>query len=143
MNRRDRLASRWGMAAGWSLVIFLLSARSSVPLPGIAGIDKFAHAGEYGILGFLVARLTVPILRGMTRPWRLVVAVVWCLVYAVSDEAHQAFVPGRSCDPLDAVADTVGAALACGAIEVMRLAFRTDVAALEPPAGRRRVRSGT
>ncbi|MFZ1841932.1 MAG: VanZ family protein [Nitrospira sp.] len=41
----------------------------------------------------------------------VVVAVAGCALYGLSDEIHQLFVPLRQGDPLDLVADSVGAAL--------------------------------
>ena len=38
-------------------------------------------------------------------------AVAVASMYGVTDELHQYFVPGRSCDVLDWVADTSGAAI--------------------------------
>ena len=35
---------------------------------------------------------------------------VCILAYAVTDEIHQAFVPGRACAPMDVLIDSAGAA---------------------------------
>jgi len=45
----------------------------------------------------------------------------------VSDEIHQAFVPGRSSDTLDVVADLTGACLAAGLGELTRVIARLDI----------------
>jgi VanZ family protein len=87
-------------------LIFLASSRSYVPSPGITKMDdKFGHFGIYGLLGTLVCR--------QGRGWR---AAIWSLIvvsaFGASDEWHQSFVPGRSTDFRDWVADTSGAALA-------------------------------
>ena len=72
--------------------------------------DKGVHFIEYAVLGWLcavAAARTWP-----TRAWwrtalfALFVAVLWGL----SDEIHQAFVPGRSAERADLVADAIGAA---------------------------------
>ncbi|HHB76440.1 MAG TPA: VanZ family protein, partial [Desulfobulbus sp.] len=46
------------------------------------------------------------------RPYMVGISVViFCLLYGVSDEWHQSFVPGRTPDILDIAADTFGAAV--------------------------------
>ena len=85
----------------WAVLIF---AFSSVPDlgTGLGGWDlvlrKIAHAAEYAVLGALLAR-------ALRSPR---VAVVVGVLYAVSDEVHQAFVPGRMGSPLDVAIDAVG-----------------------------------
>jgi VanZ family protein len=87
-------------------LIFFASSRSHVASPGFTRIDdKFAHFGVYGLLATLVCRLGYG--------WR---AALWTLIavsaYGASDEWHQSFVPGRTMDVRDWIADTVGAAIA-------------------------------
>jgi VanZ family protein len=47
-----------------------------------------------------------------------VLAVAIVSLYGVSDEVHQAFVPGRNADVFDWVADTTGALVAAGVIHL-------------------------
>lgn len=72
------------------------------------GLDKVAHAGVYGILAWLLlyAWPSRPARRGYVLIWTL------CCLYALGDEWHQSFVPGRSPDILDIVADAAGALVA-------------------------------
>ncbi len=55
-------------------------------------IRKIAHFAEYLILGVLVISLVKRL--GLRRV--LLVSMIVCTLYAVSDELHQAFVPGRA-----------------------------------------------
>ena len=106
---------RWAMVAAWAGAIFILSAQSNLPAPPAPGIDKWEHAVAYALLAFLLARAWLPHLRRF-RPsvrWALVVEAVFA--YGIVDEIHQAFVPNRSCDPLDAAADLAGA-LVCAMV---------------------------
>lgn len=69
---------------------------------------KAAHIFAYFILGLLLynaLRLHVDRLKP-----RLVAAVVFCCLYAVSDEIHQLLIPGRSGEVRDVVIDTAAAA---------------------------------
>ena len=91
----------WLPVVLWAALIF---AFSSVPDlgTGLGGWDlvlrKIAHAAEYAVLGALLAR-------ALRSP---AVAVLAGVLYAVSDEVHQAFVPGRLGSPVDVAIDAVG-----------------------------------
>ena len=102
---RHRVLLLWLPVVVWAAVIF---AFSSVPDlgTGLGGWDlvlrKIAHTAEYAILGALLLRAT----------GRIGVALTLGIAYAVSDELHQTFVPGRAGKPLDVAIDTLG--LVCG-----------------------------
>lgn len=73
-------------------------------------VDKLAHFVIYGVLGLLIARAVI---RSASRQpaalltVALATAAVGCL--GALDEVHQYFVPGRSADVFDGLADVVGA----------------------------------
>ena len=67
-------------------------------------VRKGAHFTEYAVLAMLVANALRTY--GKLR-WYLPVAI--SAAYAVSDEVHQYFVPGRACRLLDMGIDTCGA----------------------------------
>jgi hypothetical protein len=98
------LARLWLPFLAWAALIF---AVSSVPDlgTGLGGWDlalrKLAHAAEYAVLGALLMRAT----------GRAGLAFGLGALYAVSDEVHQAFVPGRMGAPLDVAIDAIGVAL--------------------------------
>ena len=85
----------------WAALIFVLS---SIPDLGTGLGDwdlvlrKIAHAAEFAVLGFLL-------LRAAGGPQ---VALGLGIAYAVSDEIHQHFVPGRLGSPIDVLIDSVG-----------------------------------
>jgi len=112
MKAVDRIFFRWSPAILWAALIAILSHQPTLPAPSIPYIDKVFHAGEYGVLAFLWARAVFPLLRRQSAGMRWGYVVFGCLLYAISDEMHQAFIPGRSCDPLDMAADVSGAFLA-------------------------------
>jgi len=88
---------------------------------------KCGHLAEYGILALLLwqaIRHTVP---PRSRRWRwsqagLVLAIV--LLYAASDEIHQAFVPGRTARVSDVLVDTAGGAFGLGVLWLAGRIFR-------------------
>ena len=78
--------------------------------------DKTVHAVVYGLLGALVLRAVA---RAQWAGVTLVAALAAALIsglYGLTDELHQGFVPGRSTEGLDMVADAVGASGAAGVI---------------------------
>lgn len=65
-------------------------------------IRKLAHFIEYFILGILVTNF-------ITRyDKKIIIAILLCIIYATSDEIHQIFVPGRSCQVTDVIIDSMG-----------------------------------
>jgi VanZ family protein len=104
------------MLSVMGLIFFLSSLpSSSISLPDIVSIDKFLHVGIYGLLA-AAALLAVPAEHYLRRPGLISLAVVvLCLLYGISDECHQSFVPGRELSGLDLAADAAGAAAAVSA----------------------------
>lgn len=106
--RECRPWCRWIPAMVWMGVIFALSAQPHLPSPPSPFWDKILEKGghtlEYAVLASLLWLAT-----GQRRPF-----MVWAVavVYAISDEYHQSFVPGRDPDVVDALFDASGAALA-------------------------------
>lgn len=114
MNRRRRLrvARRWVAVALWTTVIYMLSDRSRIPTaPGLSThVTAIAgHLVAYGILGFLLAAALQESGAGPRRAARL--ALVLAVLYGISDEWHQSFVPGRDPSLGDLLTDAIGAAL--------------------------------
>lgn len=100
---------RFVPAVLWATLIFTLSAQSRLPeLPvTFDGIDKLAHCLVFGILCALVVYGV-----GHRGRQALIAGIVATSLYGCLDEIHQIFVPGRSPDVLDWLADTIGASLA-------------------------------
>lgn len=94
------------MALGWMGLIFFLSHQPSLPTPSLfPHQDKLFHAVTYGVLGLLLQG-------GLPdTPGRWLLAWLMASLYGCSDEIHQLFVPGRSADLLDLLADSAGALL--------------------------------
>ncbi len=94
----------WVPVLAWAGLIFALSSVPDLGT-GLGGWDlvlrKVAHIAEYAILGALLARATS----------RTGLAFALGVLYAVSDEIHQAFVPGRMGSPVDVAIDALGVAI--------------------------------
>lgn len=93
----------------WMALIFYWSSQPSLPIdahPQSALLHRLAHVLVYAVLGPLV-RLAVD---ALPAPARL--AFVISLAYGVSDEVHQAFVPGRTATLRDVLLDGASAGVA-------------------------------
>jgi VanZ family protein len=108
------LLYRWLPVAAWMGLIFFLSAQPDLPHAEIGWADMLissgAHAFVFGVLALLWARVL-----GEGR-WTLPAAFALTALYALSDEFHQAFVPGRHPDALDLLCDACGAMLGLWAL---------------------------
>jgi len=108
-------------------MIFYVSSISSLSeLPGVkTGTDTFADMGmkgeiwprlshfiEYAFFSLLIFRAASNSKKNILRDSPFLWAVFLTSLFGVSDEIHQLFVPARSCDVLDWVADTLGATFA-------------------------------
>jgi VanZ family protein len=108
----------WAPVVLWAAVIF---AFSDVPDLGTGlgtwdlVLRKLAHAAEFAVLGALLLRAL-----GQELP-----ALVLGISYAVTDEIHQLFVPGRVGSPLDVLIDAVG--VTAGIVLWRRLGRRVGV----------------
>lgn len=89
----------------WAGVVFYIGGRSSIPSPGIdLPIDKIGHFTMYCILGLLAARAA----RQTWHRWGWGWFVAGGLILGALDEFQQRFIPTRSSDLLDWVADATG-----------------------------------
>ena len=102
----QKLKKYWFPVIFWCLVIF---GFSQIPEARIAPqkiwdllIRKLAHFTEYAILYVLVFRAT------KNKIW----GVLFAFFYAITDEIHQLFVPGRNGSARDVLIDTAGAVFA-------------------------------
>lgn len=103
---------RWRAPLLWAVVILIVS---SVPIPQVtapAGTDKGVHGLLYLVLGFLTIRA---LLSQRAPVWQLLVVLVAVLTFGALDEVHQRFIPGRTADPRDWVADAVGSVVGMAA----------------------------
>src|SRR5699024_1969672 len=146
MRERMRRFFPWVSVAIWMFVIFYLSHQpasvSSGLSSGIAAtiigiiqhvfslfpidadavhhlIRKGAYFFAYFVLGMLVIHaLRLPYLKGAAF------ALFICVLYAISDEVHQLFIPGRSGEMRDVLIDSAGAAAGIGAYALLGRIFR-------------------
>ena len=98
----------------WMAAIFVLSSFSSLEVETFVPdlyLRKGAHLFEYAILSLLYYR---SINKGF-KDWSFyssLLALIFSILYAASDELHQSFVPQRFASPVDVLIDSSGAFLA-------------------------------
>lgn len=141
----------WGLVAACMVVIFLFSAQTSgesvstsnsvietlatLLNPDFAQLDaeeqnniyalysnavrKLAHFTIYALLGFLVslALCNYPLRYQKIFLYSLGI----CAAYAITDEIHQIFVPGRGPGVLDVLIDSAGAC--CGSLIIICIVY--------------------
>jgi len=92
------------------IAITIQSSFHGIPVPdlGITFTDKILHFFVFGILGLLITRGMRFSKKQLFKSKPVVTAVALGCLFALSDEVHQAFVPSRSAEVLDWVADFVG-----------------------------------
>ncbi len=106
----SRFISRWLPAVLVMGAIFFFSSISAKEMPVFGVWDlivkKSGHMLGYALLG-------IAYMRGINSRmwWAYLAAVLGVLIYALSDEFHQSFVPGRDSSLIDVGIDTAGAVL--------------------------------
>ncbi len=110
---KDGKLGRWAPVAIWMALIFFLSSQSTLPLPGLSWLDELVriagHFTEYAVLSFLVSRAIAA--KGGWSIAQTGMVLALCVAYALSDEWHQSFVPGRDASLFDLVVDGAGSAV--------------------------------
>jgi VanZ family protein len=97
------------------VIIFVQSSFPSISLPEVEIIsaDKIIHMGVYGMLAALCYISLIHLEKNSTLTdspfsWSLVITSL----YGITDEFHQYFVPNRSAEMQDWLADFAGAVIA-------------------------------
>ena len=112
---------RFALVAGWAALIFIGSSFPNPP--GASGGEwqyDLAHMVEYAVLGALAFvalrsyRAAAPVVTLALGAW--VVAVL----YGMSDEFHQSFVPNWDASWMDVGFDALGAAVGIGIVGGIR-----------------------
>ena len=114
------IGRRWIAPLLWALITLAIS---SIPMPAISappGADKGVHWILYFVLGILSARAVLS--DRNARVGELLAVLAAILVFAALDELHQVWIPGRTVEFRDWVADAIGSL--CGITLALVLARR-------------------
>ena len=101
----------------WATLIFVASSIPGITLPDLKFVptDKVVHLLVYLVLCALIYRaFTYQKKFTKLTSWSLAFAVLLTILFGLTDEFHQSFVPNRVSDVLDLTADSAGAFLFWG-----------------------------
>lgn len=92
-------------------IIFAISSIPNLEIPiKVRFADKFVHTFEYAILGYLLMRALCSTRRISLRTSTLL-NLFFILIWGISDEIYQGFVPGRTSSISDLVFNLLGGAI--------------------------------
>ena len=111
----SRFTRYWLPAVVYCAAIFIQSSLPSTRhMPQWPYLDKILHMAVYALLGFLFFRALSGSRPAANRTLLLILSIIFTSLYGLSDEIHQAFVPGRTAEAADALADLAGGFLGAG-----------------------------
>ncbi len=98
------------LALLYALLIFTVSAIPGISPPsfGFELEDKILHFIEYSVFSALLFLAFFTSGKEYLKKHVFFLSSLIGIAYAISDELHQKFVPGRSCELFDFVADCLG-----------------------------------
>jgi VanZ family protein len=112
----NKIVRLWLPALAWCSLIFYLSSVPNLKTEfgfGDLILRKMAHVIEYAVLFLLVRRAFCGSIAAGDSRRATAYAIIFSVLYAVSDEYHQSFVPTRGPAVSDVLIDTAGVLIAC------------------------------
>ena len=113
MPKIMKLVNNWLPPFLWACLIFTFSSFPTGTTTdfylGDFLIKKTAHIMEYGIFATLIYRGLIN--SKIEKKKALWYAVIFALLYGITDEFHQSFTPGRGPTVRDVIIDTTGASI--------------------------------
>lgn len=133
----------------WQIIIFLFSAQTSAQSSNVSGnltkavigfimpkmtdaelestaqslsfiVRKSAHFAIYFVLGMLMYKAIQKCGRFKNK---IAFSALFCMLYSVTDEIHQIFVPGRACRLFDIFVDCIGSILGIALVVFLTTIF--------------------
>ena len=104
-----RIVFYWLPLVGFCSLIFWQSSKPSLGLPSFfPHFDKLLHFSAYYVMAILAARALTREKPGISKIRVYMFAIGFCVLFGISDEIHQSFVPGRTPSFWDVAADALG-----------------------------------
>ncbi len=109
MSKLDKFFIYWFPIFLYCLLIFIQSSYPSIERTHeLPYLDKVFHFVAYALLGALFLRAFKTSRIKNNIRFILILSVLLSFLYGISDEIHQHFVPYRSADLMDVLADMLG-----------------------------------
>jgi len=94
------------------IILFGATTLPAASMPSFGVVDKVNHLSAYFILAILLFltllfQQKIPFAKNRVAAYAFII----CSLYGMLDEVHQIFIPGRSAEFLDFLADACGALL--------------------------------
>jgi VanZ family protein len=104
-----------GLKRWWPVLLMMTLIFLASSIPG----DRMPHAGQWDfsvkkgghMTGYALLAVSLMLRQQRTTPRTFLITLGVCLIYALSDEYHQSFVPGRNSTLLDVGIDMIGASV--------------------------------
>jgi len=93
----------------YCVAIYIQSGRPSpARIPDVRFLDKILHFGAYSLLGILFFRAYDTLAFKNEKNLLILISIASAILYGISDEIHQYFVPFRQADIMDVIANSIG-----------------------------------
>lgn len=109
------------------LILFIATTLPGNKVPNLGVSDKIEHSTAYMVLSVLLC-MTYTFQNKIKIFWKkpFLMTILTVTFYGALDELHQLFIPGRSCDIKDLMADVAGASV--GLLIVYLIKFTSEKA---------------
>lgn len=97
----------------------------------VLGADKLVHFFEYMILGILITRALIGSFTVKNKKKLFIPILLIGIIFSASDELHQYFVPNRSMELGDFIADLLGVVTGSSLVDLMGSIKRSLVKVIE------------
>jgi VanZ family protein len=115
LEKLNKFFIYWFPILLYCLLIFIQSSHPSPDItPHWPFMDKVLHFAAYALLGALFLRAFNTTRIKQNLKLIIILSILLTSLYGISDEIHQSFVPFRTADVMDALADIIGSVFGVG-----------------------------
>lgn len=110
------------------IIIKILTSLPSESLPNVSIGDKYEHFLAFFVLGFfLYLNFLYQNKFELLKKYPFILSLLIASLYGVFDELHQHFIPGRSAELMDWIADFIGAIVGISIASIFHKFFQENL----------------